>query len=332
MPKPVAVLIAEPLRSAVLPHATMERIQQFADIVLPGEGPITPDVALAMLGESIACITSWGSPQISEDLLNDASQLKMVAHAAGSVRPIISDALWDRKIRVTSASAALAVDVAWTTVALMVLGLKNVFRLREELRKGEWHECSSGRPRELYGNTVGLIGASHVGRNVIRLLSTYETNILLFDPFVSHDQANELGVEKCERLEDLLKRSDVVSVHAPAIPETRHMLHADNIPLIRHGAVLINTARGSLIDEGALVEELKRGRIFACIDVTDPEPPAPDHPFRTLPNVLLMPHLAGSVQEGRARMGAYAVEEIRRFLSGEPLKYEVTREMMPRIA
>jgi phosphoglycerate dehydrogenase-like enzyme len=110
------------------------------------------------------------------------------------------------------------------------------------------------------------------------------------------------------------------------------MFNAANLALLRDGSVFINTARGALVDEQALIEVLRTRRVFACIDVTDPEPPAPDSPLRTLPNVLLTPHLAGMVGSGLKQLGEAVTEEVRRFLAGEPLVNEVTREMLPRLA
>jgi len=153
---------------------------------------------------------------------------------------------------------------------------------------------------------------------------------LLYDPYVSGEEARRLGATKVE-LDELLRRADIVSVHAPSLPETRHMLNARTLALMKDEAILINTARGALIDEVALVAELSKGRFFAFLDVTDPEPPAPDHPFRRLENVVLTPHLAGIVEDA-TWLGEMEVEELRRFFSGEPPLHRVTREMLARIA
>jgi phosphoglycerate dehydrogenase-like enzyme len=128
-----------------------------------------------------------------------------------------------------------------------------------------------------------------------------------------------------------LRRSDIVSLHAPSNVHTRHMLNAERLALMKDDALLINTARGSLIDEPALIEELKSGRFFAFLDVTDPEPPAPDSPLRKLENVVVTPHIAGCIERCH-RMGELAVEELRRFFAGEPAVYQITPEILERIA
>ena len=223
--------------------------------------------------------------------------------------------MWARGIRVTSASVTLARDVAETTLGLMIVGRKRIWPLGNHVRDGGWRDSPTWHrwdARELHRSTVGLIGAGSVGRHVIDLLAPFDTTILIADPYLSHDEARRLGAEKVE-LDELMARGDVVSIHAPDNEQTRHMVGAEQLSRMSDGAVLINTARGSIIDEPALVDELARGRIFAFLDVTDPEPPAPDSPLRRLDNVVVTPHIAGCI-ENCHRMGELAVEEVRRYL------------------
>ena len=227
----------------------------------------------------------------------------------------------------------MGIGVAETTLSLMIAGLKGMFPASYETRAGRWHHSKPGGfpIREMYDVTIGLIGASRIGRHVIRLLANFEVNVLLVDPFVSAAEAALLGVELVS-LDDLLRRSDVVSLHAPRCPETRHMLSRDQFKLMRNHAIFINTARGMIVDEAALCDELRTGRIFAFIDVTDPEPPAVDHPFRSLPNVVLLPHIAGAVGNGCLRMGRSIVDQLLEFADGKTMHGEITREQWQRMA
>lgn len=279
------------------------------------------------------CISCWGTPPFTKEILDNADRLKLIAHSAGSVKPIIPDYVWEKGIRVTSAAPAIAVAVAEITLGLMITSLKRVFQFDELTHKGFWKvEEEISKAKSLYDITIGIIGASHVGRNVIRLLKNFKVDILLYDPYISEEQAKELGV-KLATLEELLANSDVVSLHAPSIPETYHMINRDNIKLLKSGSILINTARGSLIDESALIERLEKRDIFACIDVTDPEPPDKDSPLRKLPSVILTPHIAGgNAINDRWRQGKYIIEQIYKFVSQNTLDYEVTKEMLSRIA
>jgi phosphoglycerate dehydrogenase-like enzyme len=180
--------------------------------------------------------------------------------------------------------------------------------------------------REFADLSVGIVAASRIGRLVIHLLRSYSTlTVKLYDPHISADEAVELGVIKSS-LEEVCA-CDVVSIHAPNLPETHHMINARMLSLLPDHAVFINTSRGALIDEAALVAELKKRPIYAALDVTDPEPPAADSPLRTAPNLLLTPHIAGAMNQARQSMGKLAIDETLRFLAGSPLEHEITRAM-----
>jgi len=155
--------------------------------------------------------------------------------------------------------------------------------------------------------------------------------ILLADPTIDEAHAQGLGVTLVD-LDELVRRSDVVSIHAPNIPKTHRMFDSRRLGLMRDGATLINTARGQLVDTEALVAELSTGRIFAILDVTDPEPLPAGHPLLALPNVVLTPHIAGSLGNEIRRMGALAVDELERYVRGEPFAYAVTENRLPLLA
>ena len=182
----------------------------------------------------------------------------------------------------------------------------------------------------MFSKKIGIIGASNVGRHVIKLLGSFSVEILLYDPFVKPEEAKALGVTLVG-LDELLRLSDIVSLHAPEKPDTIHMLNAERLAMMKDDALVINTARGALIDEKAFIRELEKGRFFAFLDVTDPEPPAADSPLRKLENVVITPHSAGCI-ENCGRMGEMAAEELRRFFAGEPAIYEMKPDMFGRIA
>jgi len=184
---------------------------------------------------------------------------------------------------------------------------------------------------DLLGRTVGVVGASYVGRRVIERLHPFHVQVLVYDPYLDEQEASALGVRKVE-LDDLCANSDIVSLHAPRLPSTIKMIGARQLGLLRTGAVLINTAAGALVDEAAMIAELRAGRLRAVLDVTDPEPPAPDSELRRLPNVILTPHRAGVTADTRLRLGATMVEELQRFFAGEPLRCEVQPNKIGRMA
>lgn len=273
-------------------------------------------------------VTGWQTPPLTNDMLNVAPNLQAIVHAAGSVRHLIPDAAWDRSLRIASAREALAVGVAETTLAMIIAGLKGLFPADRFTADGGWvfpaNQLPHHRIREMHQSTIGIIGLSKSGLHVLRLLRHFEVKLLLTDPFISPAEAKRLDVELVE-LNDLMSQSDVVTLHAPALSETRHMLGTEQFSRMRDGAIFINTARGMIVDEDALVAELKTGRIWAFIDVTHPEPPASDHPFRTLPNCILTPHLAGAVANGCLRIGRSIVDQILELAEGKPMHGEFTR-------
>lgn len=305
--------------------------------VEPVWGPMTdgddrpPADALAKADIIMTC---WGSPPVKGDLLAAASRLKYVIHTAGSVHHLIDGELFKRGIRLSSCNHALAVGVAHMILGFLIVAGKRGWAIPELTRQGHWSRRSdeiaaerNERIVEMFDINVGVISASLVGRELCKLLRHLEVNILLYDPFITDAGARELGAEKVD-LDDLLRRSDMVSLCAPALPETKHMLGAAEFGMMKDRAIFINTSRGQNIDEAALVAELRKGRLFAVIDVTDPEPPAEDHPFFSLSNVVVTNHIAGHATNGRFRQGQYAVDDILRFVRGEPLANEITSDRL----
>ncbi|MFI5754234.1 hydroxyacid dehydrogenase [Streptomyces sp. NPDC051569] len=277
-----------------------------------------PAVAAA-LADAELLLTCWGAPPLTAAVLAAAPRLRAVVHAAGSVKHHITDACWERGIQVTSAAAANALPVAEYTLAAILFAGKNVLgsaqRYRNLRTHHDWHGelDRSGN----YRRTVGVVGASRIGRRVIELLRPFDLDVLLYDPYVDGEAAAALGVASVS-LDELCARSQVVSVHAPQLPATRHMIGAAQLAAMPDGSTLINTSRGSLIDENALLPELVSGRIRAVLDVTDPELPAVDSPLYDLPNVLLTPHVAGSLGGELHRMADQALDEVERFAKGLP--------------
>lgn len=319
----IAVLIQPGLRQAIFTEESLQELQGLGETVFfEEERRPTADDARALLKDAEICVGSWGLPKMDRDLLDAAPNLKLVVYGAGSVKAFQTDALWERGIRVTSGMPAIAVGVAEFVVGLAVLSRRDAFR-RDAAMHG-WIETSNAPVRELWNSTVGIVSLGIVGRKTIEYLRPFSVKILAYDPFVSADEVESMGAEKVE-LDDLLRRSDIVSLHAPNLPETRHMFGREQFRLMPDGAILINTARGGVVKEDDLIEELKTGRIYACLDVTDPEPPAPDSPLRSLPNVFLTPHIAGPRTK---RLGILAVEEVKRYLNGAPLACEMTREKL----
>jgi phosphoglycerate dehydrogenase-like enzyme len=278
---------------------------------------------------------SWGCNVFDDALLARMPKLRLLAYAAGTVKTTVTTDTFERGVLVSSAAAANAVPVAEFTFAAIVMIAKDVFRVRDRHREGRGRTpiqpIGPGTEVGARGLKIGVIGASSIGRLVIQRLRSLDVEIAVADPYLSDEDAAAFGAERRE-LDDLFAWADIVSVHAPELPSTRHLVNADRLARMRDGAWLVNTARGSLVDTEALTRECVAGRLAAFLDTPEPEPLPPESPLYDLPNVVLTPHIAGSMGNEVARMGELAVAEVRRFLAGEPLAHEVRAEDLERIA
>ncbi|AYG67824.1 MULTISPECIES: hydroxyacid dehydrogenase [unclassified Rhizobium] len=334
--RPAIAFAMQPSRTQhVLPDALVQRLGAIGHVLDAAPMQRFDDErARKLLAETEILITGWGSPTIDAAALAQAPHLKLVVHAAGTVKGLLGDRLFDRGILVSHAAQANALPVAEFTLAAIIFAGKKVFQFRDLYVADRNRKRTQPIQAEAignYGRTVGIIGASRIGRRVIELLSPFDYRILLYDPMVGDAEAAGLGVKKTE-LDALMAAADIVSLHAPSLPATRHMIDAQRLSLMKEGATFINTARGALVDETALIAVLKTGRIDAIIDVTDPEIPEAASAFYDLPNVFLTPHIAGAVGLERTRLGEMAVDEAIRFIEGKPLLYGVRREDMALMA
>lgn len=290
------------------------------------------------LAEADILLAAWGTPSLTSERLARAPKLKMVAYSASSVRTIAPAEFWEASdILITTAASAMAVPVAEFTYAAIIMCGKDVFRLRDEHRV-ERGTGGFGSRRGLnlphvgnYSRKVGIVGASRIGRRVMEMLTRGKFQIAVYDPFLSAEEAASLGAMKME-LDELLVWSDVVSLHAPILPETRHMIGAREMALMADHTVFINTARGWLVDHDALLAEALSGRLRILIDTPEPEPLPTDSPFYDLPNVVLTPHIAGALGNELRALSDLAITEIERFVAGLAPLHPVHKQDMERMA
>ena len=281
------------------------------------------DEIMERIANAEVIMSTWGMPRADKAFLDLVPKLRAIFYGAGSIKGFVTPELWERGIVVSSSAPANAIPVAEYTFAVILLSNKQF-----------WAMMRSKTCVPVFGNyhrKVGVIGASLVGRELIRLLKATDMHVLLYDPFSDVNNAERLGVKLVD-LPELMSESDVVSLHAPNLPHLRHMINADLLSRMKDGATFINTARGTLVDESALIAELRSGRIRAILDVTDPEPPDETSPLWTLPNVTYTPHIAGSMGEECHRLADFAIDELERYLSGKPLINAVTQNAIKHTA
>lgn len=251
--------------------------------------------------------------KVTDDLLAKAPHLELVARAGVGVDNVDLAATSKRGIRVVNAPAAATESVAELAVAFYLLLERGLSSSIESMRAGKWERGTHGH--ELAGKTVGFVGYGRIAREVARLLGPFHVRTVAYDPYVSTsgDATEMLG------LDAVLAQADIVSIHAAATAENRHLMDARAFARMKPGAFLVNVARGALVDEAALLASLKSGHLGgAALDVYEVEPPM-NRELLAHPNVIATPHLGASTHEAQARAGADTVEEVLRALRGEPL-------------
>lgn len=279
----------------------------------------------ALLAGLEVLITGWGAPAIGASELELMPRLRAIIHAAGTVKGHLDHDVWDRGILVTTAAAANAYPVAEYTLAMILLAGKGVLPIAREYRADPALDVAARHPGiGNYRRTVGIIGASSVGRLVIDLLRPFDFEVLLYDPMIDERDPLLAGVRRVQ-LDELFTLASIVSVHAPLLPETIGMVGVRQLALLERGGTLINTARAPLVDQVALADAVAAGRLHAVLDVTDPEPlPAHDR-LRTLPEVLLTPHVAGALGNELLRLGESAVREVELLAAGRPAAFPIRK-------
>lgn len=326
--RPQALLVMRPdVLGVQFGPAELTRLHAVAATGDPlGTDELASPRVLRRLAEVEVLVTSWGCPPLDERVLAAAPKLRAVLHAAGSVRAHVGDAVFDRGLLVTTAAAANAEPVARYTLGAVLWAVKKVPFLAADARtyRDDWSYAT--RRGELSGldACVVVVGFSRVGRRVTQLLRHLElAEVLVVDPVVDAAEVAAAGA-RLVGMAEALPRADVLSLHAPALPATRHLIGAAELAALPPHAVLVNTARGSLIDTAALEVACRLG-LHAVLDVTDPEPLPAGSVLYDLPNVVITPHVAGSLGSETRRMSAAALTELERYAAGLPPLAPVTR-------
>jgi phosphoglycerate dehydrogenase-like enzyme len=333
MSKPKVLYAPTPSHTErVFARPTWEQFNDEFDLTDPrGEKALTAVEIAAQIAGHDALVTGWGVPALTEEVFANADKLKVVAHSAGSIKYLVTDEFFDRYllpkgITLFSAYQMIALNVAECTIGMLIMAARHF--VPHALRYWEHGTRSADIPKNgqyLRGGTIGIVSASAVGREVIRLLEPFGCHVLVYDPYLSAEGAAELGVETVE-LNALFERSDHVTLHAPSTPETEKMIGAEQLKRLRDGAAFVNTSRGSAVDHDALLQEAGTGRIQVVLDVTTPEPLPADSAFRELRNVMITPHLAGAGYYGYHKIGEATAQAVRDALAGRPVAGAISRE------
>ncbi|MFI6693998.1 hydroxyacid dehydrogenase [Streptomyces sp. NPDC050433] len=327
MTRPRAVLSMNPPRLArsLFDEDALARLHRAADI---DTDLVLTELDSARSRDALAgvdiLVAGWNAPVVRVAHLPYTARLRAVIYAGGVAATCLEDpaAFAARGVVAANARVANSRPVAEYALAMILLAGKRVLPAGRAYRRTRTPPDNFAVP-EGFGNyrqTVGIVGASAVGRTVLDLLRPYDLDVLLYDPTLAPEEAAGLGARPVE-LDELMRSSQVISLHQPLTPTTRGQIDAGRLALMRDGATLVNTARGAVVDQEALTAELRTGRIDAVLDVTDPEPPAADSELWTLDNVLLTPHTAGSMGGELHRIGDAVAGEVERFAAGLPFAH-----------
>jgi len=290
------------------------------------EGGYTEEDLVEMIGPYDAVmITSQHA--ITSRVIAAAPKLRVIVKRGAKPENVDYEAATKRGIIVSWTPGVNYAAVAEHAVMLMLCLAKKTIPQMDRLRGGAWRESDAGL-QELWGKTVGIVGLGGIGRALCRVLGGFDVKFLAYDPYISPSQGQEVGA-KLVSLEDLLRQSDYVTLHAALTEETRHLIGGKELSVMKKTAYLINTARGGLIDESALVKALREGEIAgAGLDVFESEPPEYENPLLHLPNVVVTPHMAGWSDEAIYREQREAALEIKLVLEGQSPRYPINPEAL----
>lgn len=259
-------------------------------------------------------------PSVLElEVLEAAENLKLIQLVSAGFDQMPMEAIASRGIPVANNGGTNSIDVAEHTLALMLGVYRLMPQMDRNVRSDNWKGIDSGlHTFTIHGKTVGIIGLGHIGRQVAQRLAPFGAELIYYDPFPAKPEVEQaLGVERCT-LDDLLGRADIVTLHVPLNDQTRHIIDARALSLMKPTGVVINTCRGPVIDEPALTAALQEGRIRgAGLDVLYKEPPTADNPILKLENVLFSPHSAGVTYDTWQRRGAFIFQNLQRVANGE---------------
>jgi phosphoglycerate dehydrogenase-like enzyme len=335
MTKPIiAVLAGEDLFTSFFDERRKKRLSTLSRWTLV---PVQKydAAAISRLSGADALITTWDSPFLSAKTLSQLKSIQIIAHCGGEVKKRFETSLF-RKLTIVNTPEPMAMPTAELGAAFLLYAARNVDHFRDALRRksnriyDEAH-ITGGAADSLLGREVGMIGFGRIGRALVELLRGFDVRWRVYDPFASRELAPGMQVQ-FDSLDGVLKRSSLLMLTAASTEKTRHLLNKERLAKLPDGAVVINIARGSLIDLRALTAQVKSGRLRCALDVTDPEEPlAINHPLRNLPGAIMTPHIGGGGRRTRGEMADAAMDELQRFFNGDAVRNQVTPRMLNRM-
>ena len=288
----------------------------------------TPDEVAEKISDCENYVTLWGSPALDARILDNAPKLRLLTHLGGTVVPFVSEQMWARGIKVISANDYFAESVAEGTLAYILCALRDIPRYSHDLKTERKWKSESAYSAGLMGRTIGIVSYGTIAKKLVKILSAFKVRIMVYDikPLPARD-VEQYGLIQAS-LQRIFSECDIISLHTPLIDATYHLIDKDLLELIPDGALFVNTSRGAVVDQFALESELAKGRFSAVLDVYEKEPPEESCRLFTLPNVMMMPHMAGPTVDMRSYFTRELLLEAAAYIDrGEPFVHEISKEM-----
>ncbi|CAM3582537.1 D-glycerate dehydrogenase [Brevibacillus invocatus] len=314
-----------------IPDSTLEKISEVCQVEMWEEEDIpVPRAVLEEKIENIDGLFCLLTETIDEALLQKAKQLKVISNMAVGYNNIDVTAATEKGIFVTNTPGVLTETTADLTFALLMATARRIVEASDFLREGSWKTWSPMllTGQDIYGATLGIIGMGRIGESLAKRAKGFDMRILYHNRSRKEEAEKTWGIEYAD-LDSLLRESDFVCVMTPYTEETRNLIGERELSLMKNSAILINTARGGIVNEAALYEALKQNKIWAAgIDVFEQEPVSPDHPLLTLPNVVTLPHIGSASIQTRTRMAELAAANLIQGVMGEPPRNRVNQDVV----
>ncbi len=288
----------------------------------------TPEQVIQAAKDAVVVVIQSVRPLLTREVIEQLPAARCLIRAGAGYDCIDVAAATEQGIMVCNTPTYCVDEVSDHAIALLLDCLRHVSRLDRAMHQGEQPHRAPGRTRRMRGATLGIIGLGPIGRRVAQSVGGWEMEVVAYDPYVPQERATPLGIEMLP-LEALLERSDFITIHCPLTPETYHMLDDEAFARIKPGCILVNDARGAIVDEAALIRALDSGRLWAAgLDVTEEEPLPPDSPLRGREDVVLTPHVAAYSPESRADLYELIVEVCADVVQGRIPRFVVNREVL----
>jgi D-3-phosphoglycerate dehydrogenase len=257
------------------------------------------------------------------DIINAGEKLKVIGRAGAGVDNIDVAAATAKKVVVMNTPGGNTIAAAEHTIAMLLSALRNIPRAYKAMLEGRWDKkLYTGN--EIFGKTIGVVGVGKIGAEVVKRLKAFEAKIIIYDPFVDAAAASKMGAEKVE-LEALMKRSDIITIHAPKMPETIDLINKDNLQLCKDGVVIVNCARGGIINEKDLLDALNSGKVGkAAIDVYTKEP-LEDYTLAQHEKVTAAPHLGASTEEAQIKVADLILDQMIDYMKNGNIRNTVNK-------